>query len=183
VLESSFISPLAPCSAGSRHACSPTFNTWIDQILLPTKEPSQTLYKILYLVNKDSWNWSSVQAKTPTQWENETTNSFQIPALCSCGLVCHHFVARSPSNTPQNTPLLANAANAAGGRRSHQHSKRLRHSFSEYNGGVWCVCVYIYIYNPTSADYKIIYSVATLSYDNCYANLRDYNNSLLCYLL
>jgi hypothetical protein len=37
-------------------------------------------------------------------------------------------------------------------------------------------------YYPT-AGYKITYSVATLSYDNCYANLRDYSNSLLCDLL
>jgi hypothetical protein len=41
---------------------------------------------------------------------------------------------------------------------------------------------YIYNYYPT-ASYKIIYSVATLSYDNCYANLRDYSNFLLCDLL
>jgi hypothetical protein len=34
-------------------------------------------------------------------------------------------------------------------------------------------------HNPT-AGYKITYSVAALSYDNCYANLRDYSNSLLC---
>jgi hypothetical protein len=34
----------------------------------------------------------------------------------------------------------------------------------------------IYVYYPT-AGYKITYSVATLSYDNCYANLRDYSNS------
>jgi hypothetical protein len=37
-------------------------------------------------------------------------------------------------------------------------------------------------YYPT-AGYKITYSVTTLSYDNCYANLRDYSNSLLCDLL
>jgi hypothetical protein len=42
--------------------------------------------------------------------------------------------------------------------------------------------IYIYIYYPT-AGYKITYSVATLSYENCYANLRDYSNSLLCDLL
>jgi hypothetical protein len=41
----------------------------------------------------------------------------------------------------------------------------------------------IYIYNYLTASYKIIYSVATLSYDNWYANLRDYSNSLLCDLL
>jgi hypothetical protein len=40
----------------------------------------------------------------------------------------------------------------------------------------------IYIYNPI-ASYKITYFVVTLSYDNCYANLRDYSNSLLCDLL
>jgi hypothetical protein len=39
------------------------------------------------------------------------------------------------------------------------------------------VCVYIYI------SYKITYSVASLSYDNYYVNLRDYSNSLLCELL
>jgi hypothetical protein len=33
------------------------------------------------------------------------------------------------------------------------------------------------------AGYKITYSVATLSYDNYYANLWDYNNSLLSGLL
>jgi hypothetical protein len=38
------------------------------------------------------------------------------------------------------------------------------------------------LYYPT-AGYKITYSVATLSYDNCYANLWDYSNSLLCDLL
>jgi hypothetical protein len=42
--------------------------------------------------------------------------------------------------------------------------------------------IYIYNYYPT-AGYKITYSVATLSYDNCYANLRDYSNSLLYDLL
>jgi hypothetical protein len=31
--------------------------------------------------------------------------------------------------------------------------------------------------------YKITYSVTTFSYDNCYANLRDYSNSLLYDLL
>jgi hypothetical protein len=55
------------------------------------------------------------------------------------------------------------------------------------------VCIYIYICNMLAtyrtinyypaAGYKITYSVATLSYDNCYANLRDYSNSLLCDLL
>jgi hypothetical protein len=43
--------------------------------------------------------------------------------------------------------------------------------------------VYKYIYIHPTTGYKITYSVATLSYDNCYANLRDYNNSLLCDLL
>ena len=33
------------------------------------------------------------------------------------------------------------------------------------------------------AGYKIIYSVATLSYDNYYVNLRDHSNSLLSGLL
>jgi hypothetical protein len=50
-----------------------------------------------------------------------------------------------------------------------------------------CVCVYIYIYiyiyiymnYYPIAGYKITYSVATLSYDNCYTNLRDYSN-LVC---
>jgi NAD-dependent SIR2 family protein deacetylase len=58
-------------------------------------------------------------------------------------------------------------------------------------GGGVCApsaCVYvrrgdgIYNYYPT-AGYKITYSVATLSYDNCYTNLWDYSNSLLCDLL
>ena len=40
------------------------------------------------------------------------------------------------------------------------------------------VCVYIYIYG-----YKITYSVATLSYDSYYVNLRDYSNSILSSLL
>jgi hypothetical protein len=44
------------------------------------------------------------------------------------------------------------------------------------------IYIYIYIYYAT-AGYKITYSVATLSYDNCYTNLRDYSNSLLCDLL
>ena len=34
-------------------------------------------------------------------------------------------------------------------------------------------------FNYYVAGYKITYSVATLSYDNYYVNLRDYNNSLL----
>jgi hypothetical protein len=42
--------------------------------------------------------------------------------------------------------------------------------------------IYIYIHYPTTG-YQITYSVATLSYDNCYVNLRDYSNSLLCDLL
>ena len=33
------------------------------------------------------------------------------------------------------------------------------------------------------AGYKITYSVAALSYDNYYVNLRDYSNSLLSGLL
>ena len=37
-------------------------------------------------------------------------------------------------------------------------------------------------YYPVSG-YKIIYSVATLSYDNYYVNLWDYSNSLLSGLL
>jgi hypothetical protein len=50
------------------------------------------------------------------------------------------------------------------------------------------IYIYIYIYTHTelyypTASYKITYSIATLSYDNCYANLRDYSNSLLCDLL
>ena len=51
-----------------------------------------------------------------------------------------------------------------------------------------CVCVFlslsIYIQNYCSvAGYRITYSVATLSYDNYHANLRDYSNSLLSDLL
>jgi hypothetical protein len=42
--------------------------------------------------------------------------------------------------------------------------------------------IYICVCYPT-AGYKITYSVATLSYNNYYANLRDYSNSLLCDLL
>jgi len=42
--------------------------------------------------------------------------------------------------------------------------------------------IYIYIY-CSAAGYKITYSVATLSYDNYYANSRDYSNTLLCDLL
>ena len=41
---------------------------------------------------------------------------------------------------------------------------------------------YIYIYYCI-AGYKITYSIATLSYDNYYINLRDYSNSLLSGLL
>ena len=42
----------------------------------------------------------------------------------------------------------------------------------------------IYIYNYCSAaGHRITYSVATLSYDNYHANLRDYSNSLLSDLL
>jgi len=41
---------------------------------------------------------------------------------------------------------------------------------------------YINNYYPV-AGYKITYSVATMSYDNNYVNLRDYNNSLLSSLL
>jgi hypothetical protein len=49
---------------------------------------------------------------------------------------------------------------------------------------VWLVRVslHIYIYYYV-VGYKIIYSVATLSYDNYYVNLRDYSNSLLSGLL
>jgi hypothetical protein len=53
---------------------------------------------------------------------------------------------------------------------------------STQSGQVTAIYIYIYIYNPT-AGYRIACSVATLSYDNCYANLRDYSNSLLCGLL
>jgi len=42
--------------------------------------------------------------------------------------------------------------------------------------------LYIYNYYPV-AGYKVTYSVATLSYDNYYVNLRDYSNSLLSGLL
>ena len=38
--------------------------------------------------------------------------------------------------------------------------------------------MYVYIYIYPVAGYKITYSVATLSYDNYYVNLRDYSNSL-----
>jgi hypothetical protein len=40
--------------------------------------------------------------------------------------------------------------------------------------------IYIYSNYYPIVGYKITYSVATLSYDNCYTNLRDYSNSLLC---
>ena len=43
-------------------------------------------------------------------------------------------------------------------------------------------CIYKYNYYHI-AGYKITYSVATLSYDNYYVNLQDYNNSLLSDLL
>ena len=42
--------------------------------------------------------------------------------------------------------------------------------------------IYIYNYYPV-AGYKITYFIATLSYNNYYVNLRDYNNSLLSGLL
>jgi hypothetical protein len=48
------------------------------------------------------------------------------------------------------------------------------------------VCVYIYnviVNHYSAAGYRITYFVATLSYDNYYANLRDYNNTLLSGLL
>jgi hypothetical protein len=45
------------------------------------------------------------------------------------------------------------------------------------------ILIYIYIELLPTAGYKITNSIATLSYDNCYANLRDYRNSLLCDLL
>ena len=40
------------------------------------------------------------------------------------------------------------------------------------------VCIHALV-----ACYKITYSVATLSYDNYYVNLRNYSNSLLSGLL
>ena len=48
--------------------------------------------------------------------------------------------------------------------------------------GYWIYSPYIYNYYFV-AGYKITYSVATLSYDNYYVNLRDYSNSLLSDLL
>jgi hypothetical protein len=42
-------------------------------------------------------------------------------------------------------------------------------------------CGYIITYFVSG--YWIYIVVTTLSYDNCYANLRDYSNSLLCDLL
>jgi hypothetical protein len=41
----------------------------------------------------------------------------------------------------------------------------------------------MWLQNNPVAGYKITYSVATLSYDNYYVNLRDYSNSLLSGLL
>ena len=56
------------------------------------------------------------------------------------------------------------------------------------NGGGYIITYFIagywiYSHYYPVAGYKIIYSVATLSYDNYYVNLRDYSNSLLGGLL
>jgi len=53
---------------------------------------------------------------------------------------------------------------------------RINYSIASYR------VYFLYNYYPV-AGYKIIYSVATLSYDNYYVNLRDYSNSLLSGLI
>ena len=45
------------------------------------------------------------------------------------------------------------------------------------------IYIYIYINYCSATGHRITYFVATLSYDNYYANLPDYSNSLLSDLL
>jgi hypothetical protein len=98
--------------------------------------------------------------------------------VCSTQHLSAQSIYRWYDDEPE-PPCMQEEVHAAGTRRRRQsslyHSAMILavnyHLQSSQKAGVY---IYIYI-----AGYKIIYYVATLSYDNCYVNLRDYCNSLL----